>query len=69
MKTPEGWNYCPWPSPDPFVLVHQLLESRFGMYENGGRLVTEMIVAGGLAGNTNALLTLASGIISLSDLA
>lgn len=47
MRTPEGFSYCPYPSTDPFVKVHQLLEARYGRYEDGGLLVTEMIVSGG----------------------
>jgi hypothetical protein len=47
MKTGDGTSYCPWPSTDPFVQVHQQLEARYGRYEDGGSLVTEMIVSGG----------------------
>lgn len=47
MKTAEGLNYCPYPSTDPFVAVHKLLEAKFGMYHDGGRLVNEMIIEGG----------------------
>lgn len=47
MRTAEGLPYCPWPSTDPFVAVYQRLESQYGSYEQGGRLVTELIVDGG----------------------
>jgi len=47
MKTADKLSYCPWPSTDPFVKIHQALESKYGMYENGGALVTEMIIEGG----------------------
>ncbi len=47
MTTDEGLSYCPWPSTDPFVIIHQLLEKKYGLYEHGGRLVTEMIITGG----------------------
>ena len=47
MRTAEGATYCPWPSTDPFVAIHQRLEAKYGLYENGGMLVTEMIIDGG----------------------
>jgi hypothetical protein len=47
MKTGDDTSYCPWPSTDPFVQVHQQLEARYGRHEDGGHLVTEMIVSGG----------------------
>lgn len=47
MSTADGLSYCPWPSTDPFVKVHQALERRYGMFKNGGSLVAEMIVEGG----------------------
>lgn len=47
MESADGHKYCPWPSPDPAVIVHQLLESRFGNYWEGGEIVSEMIIPGG----------------------
>lgn len=47
MRTADDLTYCPWPSTDPFVKVHQLLESRYGRYEDGGMLITEMVIDGG----------------------
>lgn len=47
MTTSDGLKYCPWPSSDPFVEIHKQLELRYGMYEHGGLLVTEMIINGG----------------------
>lgn len=47
MRTFDDRLFCPWPSPDPFVKVHQELESRYGRYQDGGLLVTEMIISGG----------------------
>lgn len=46
MRTAEDLTYCPWPSPDPFVQLHQVLSRDFGIYAKGGRLVTEMIIEG-----------------------
>lgn len=46
MRTADNLTYCPWPSTDPFVAVHQRLESKFGLYREGGRLITEMIIDG-----------------------
>jgi hypothetical protein len=42
-----GLKFCPWPSPDPAVFLHQLLEKRFGCYHQGGRMASEMIIDGG----------------------
>lgn len=47
MKLPDGRNYCPYPSTDPFVKVHNALQEKYGLFEDGGLLVTEMIVDGG----------------------
>lgn len=47
MTTKDGRTYCPFPSPDPFVAVHKRLEAKYGKYENGGLLVTEMMISGG----------------------
>jgi len=47
MKTEGGNRYCPWPSTDPAVVVHKLLENRFGNYWEGGEIVSEMIIPGG----------------------
>lgn len=47
MVSADGHKYCPWPSPDPAVVVHQLLERRFGNYWEGGEVVSEMIIPGG----------------------
>jgi hypothetical protein len=47
MKTEDGRKYCPWPSADPAVVVHKLLEDRFGNYWEGGEIVSEMIIPGG----------------------
>lgn len=47
MKTEDGRKYCPWPSTDPAVVVHKLLEDRFGNYWEGGEIVSEMIIPGG----------------------
>tara|TARA_B100000700_G_scaffold331675_1_gene466910 strand:+ start:13874 stop:14611 length:738 start_codon:yes stop_codon:yes gene_type:complete len=47
MKTTEGLNYCKWPSTDPFVSVYQMLERKFGRFDDGGLLLTEMIIEGG----------------------
>lgn len=47
MKTAEGLNYCKWPSTDPFVSVYQMLERKFGRFDEGGLLLTEMIIDGG----------------------
>jgi hypothetical protein len=47
MRTHDELKYCPWPSTDPFVQIHQKLEKKYGLYEKGGLLVTEMIVDGG----------------------
>lgn len=47
MRTDEGLTYCPWPSTDPFVAVVQRLEAKYGRYEDGGMLVTELILDGG----------------------
>jgi hypothetical protein len=47
MRTHDELKYCPWPSTDPFVQVHNKLEKKYGLYENGGLLVTEMIIDGG----------------------
>lgn len=46
-RTDDGLAYCPYPSPDPFVQVHQRLEAAYGRYEDGGLLLSEMIVEGG----------------------
>lgn len=48
MRTHEGLAYCPWPSGDPFVSVYQRLEAKYGRYEEGGMLVTEMIIDDGI---------------------
>jgi very-short-patch-repair endonuclease len=47
MRTHDELKYCPWPSTDPFVQVYRKLENKYGRYENGGLLVTEMIIDGG----------------------
>lgn len=47
MKTDDGRKFCPWPSTDPAVIVHKLLEERFGNYWEGGEIVSEMIIPGG----------------------
>lgn len=47
MKTDDGRHFCPWPSTDPAVVVHKLLEDRFGNYWEGGEIVSEMIIPGG----------------------
>lgn len=47
MRTDEGLTYCPWPSTDPFVAVIQRLEAKYGRYDNGGMLITELIIDGG----------------------
>lgn len=47
MKTDDGLRFCPWPSTDPAVVVHTLLEERFGNYWEGGEIVSEMIIPGG----------------------
>lgn len=47
MRTADNLTYCPWPSTDPFVAVHQMLEKKYGRYEDGGKLLTEMIIEGG----------------------
>jgi hypothetical protein len=47
MRTHEGLTYCPWPSTDPFVAVIQRLESKYGRYDEGGMLLTELILEGG----------------------
>ncbi|APD92379.1 hypothetical protein BM525_21205 (plasmid) [Alteromonas mediterranea] len=47
MRTAEGLTYCPWPSTDPFVSVIQQLEAKYGRYDDGGWLLTELIIDGG----------------------
>jgi hypothetical protein len=47
MKTGDEHSYCPWPSTDPFVAVHQRLEKKYGRYSDGGMLLTELILDGG----------------------
>jgi hypothetical protein len=48
MKDPiSTLKYCPFPSPDPVVKIHNLLSKRFGEYHTGGVLLTEMIIKGG----------------------
>lgn len=46
-RNEHGYAFCPWPSTDPFVKVHQFLEEKYGRYADGGMLVTEMIIEGG----------------------
>jgi hypothetical protein len=40
-------NYCAWPSKDPGVTFHIMLEKRFGCYWRGGEIATEMIIPNG----------------------
>lgn len=47
MQMPDGAKYCPWPSTDPFVRVIQKLEQKYGRYNDGGRVLTELIIEGG----------------------
>ena len=47
MRTHDGLTYCPWPSPDPFVTVFQRIEAKYGMHDQGGAVLTELIVDGG----------------------
>ncbi len=47
MRTESGATYCPWPSTDPFVSVIQRLEKKYGRYDDGGLVLTELIIDGG----------------------
>ncbi|MEG3765076.1 hypothetical protein [Alteromonas sp. 14N.309.X.WAT.G.H12] len=47
MHTANGLTYCPWPSTDPFVALYQQLEAKYGRYNDGGMLLTELIIDGG----------------------
>lgn len=40
-------NFCDHPSPDPANWLHAALERKYGMFEDGGELVREMIIPGG----------------------
>ena len=48
MRTHDDLSYCPWPSTDPFVPVIQRLEEKYGRYDEGGLLLTELIIDGGV---------------------
>ena len=41
-----GLNYCEWPSPDPGVWLHELLNKHFGAYDSGGDHAHEVIIDG-----------------------
>lgn len=47
MRTHDDLSYCPWPSTDPFVPVIQRLQEKYGRYDEGGLLLTELIIDGG----------------------
>ena len=47
MRTADGRTYCPYPSTDPFVSVTQRLEAKYGRFDDGGMLLTELIIDGG----------------------
>jgi len=47
LKDPvTGLNYCQWPSPDPGVWLHELLNKHFGSFSSGGDHAHEVIIDG-----------------------
>lgn len=45
-KTDDGNRFCYYPSPDPFVKLHTLLDCHFGRYCEGGYHASEVILPG-----------------------
>jgi len=45
-KTEQGHRFCYYPSPDPFVRIHALLDKEFGRYNEGGHHASEVILPG-----------------------
>ena len=39
-----GLKFCEWPSPDPGVWLHELLNKHFGSYDDGGDHAHEVII-------------------------
>ena len=47
LKDPiTGLQYCLWPSPDPGVWLHELLNKHFGCFSSGGDHAHEVIIDG-----------------------
>ncbi len=44
--TEHGQRFCYFPSPDPFVRIHTLLDNEFGRYSDGGHHASEVILPG-----------------------
>ena len=44
--TEHGHRFCHYPSPDPFVKIHALLDIEFGRYSEGGKHASEVILPG-----------------------
>ena len=44
--TEHGHRFCHYPSPDPFVKIHALLDIEFGRYSDGGKHASEVILPG-----------------------
>lgn len=44
--TEHGHRFCYFPSPDPFVRIHALLDKEFGRYSDGGQHASEVILPG-----------------------
>ncbi|WP_394222698.1 hypothetical protein [Alteromonas gracilis] len=44
--TEYGHRFCHYPSPDPFVKIHALLDIEFGRYSDGGKHASEVILPG-----------------------